>query len=232
LEAPVERTFETIIPRTEKRPARQATLQLRVCAVHLQPPLNGVHSPTLAPLPVTLILVQELDAPEGEKPIEWLLVTDYPLSAAVGAEQIVGWYKLRWLIERFHYTLKSGCGLEASQLRTAGGLQRLLALCCLVAYRLLWLTYEARENPDAPCTVALAEVEWQVLWIYYHRPEPLPASPPTLREAVRDIARLGGFKARNGDGEPGVKVLWTGLMRLQDIVIGYLLPRSQDVGKE
>ena len=80
--------------------------------------------------------------------------------------------------------------------------------------------------------MAFAEVEWHVLWIYHNCGKPLPAEPLTLQEAVRYVARLGGFKARKCDGEPGVKVLWTGLMRLQDIATGFLLPRPQDVGKD
>ena len=59
----------------------------------------------------------------------------------------------------------------------------------------------------------------------------LPDEPPSLREAVRWTALLGGFLGRKGDGEPGVKVLWRGLTRLQDIVIGFLLASGGDVGK-
>jgi hypothetical protein len=69
------------------------------------------------------------------------------------------------------------------------------------------------------------------LWRYHFRKEPLPSTPPTLREAVRLTAMLGGFLGRKGDGEPGVKNLGRGLMRLQDIVTGVLLGPLQDVGK-
>ena len=40
------------------------------------------------------------------------------------------------------------------------------------------------------------------------RIEKLPDKPPTLNEVVRLVARLGGFLARKGDGEPGVKTSW------------------------
>ena len=116
--------------------------------------------------------------------------------------------------------------------RTVAALLRLLALYCLVAWRLLWMTYAAREHGDEPCTVAFSEVEWHILYWRHHGRKALPDKPPSLRDATRWLASLGGFLARKGDGEPGVKVLWRGIMRLHENVIGYLLfsPSPQDVG--
>jgi hypothetical protein len=90
----------------------------------------------------------------------------------------------------------------------------------------LWLTYEARVRPEEPCSVVFAEHEWQALYCTVHRTTVVPAEPPTLREAVRLVARLGGFLARTGDGEPGVKTLWRGLTRLDDIAAAWLLARD------
>ncbi|MBS3917416.1 MAG: hypothetical protein KG012_20600, partial [Deltaproteobacteria bacterium] len=44
-----------------------------------------------------------------------------------------------------------------------------------------------------------------------------PDHPPTLREAMRMVATLGGFLGRKRDGEPGTKSLWLGLQRLDDL---------------
>jgi hypothetical protein len=41
-----------------------------------------------------------------------------------------------------------------------------------------------------------------------------PTRPPRLNEVVRRVARLGGFLARQGDGEPGAKTLWQRLQRV------------------
>jgi hypothetical protein len=141
----------------------------------------------------------------------------------------VRWYALRWLIERYHFVLKSGCQIETSQLHTLQRLERLLALCSAVAVRLLWMTYSARVYPQAPCTVAFSTVEWQVLYRQQRKTAIVPAEPPSLHQAVRWLALLGGFMGRTGDGQPGVKVLWRGLTRLQDIVTGFLLA-APDVG--
>ena len=85
-----------------------------------------------------------------------------------------------------------------------------------IAWRLLWLTYQARVTPTLSCEVILETQEWQALHRVVNRTKTLPSQPPTLQEAVRLLARLGGFLGRKNDGEPGVKVLWRGLQRLND----------------
>lgn len=69
------------------------------------------------------------------------------------------WYTLRWVIERFHYVLKSGCHIEQLQLETAARLQRALATYALVAWRLLWLTYQARVPAAQPASPHFAPEE-------------------------------------------------------------------------
>jgi hypothetical protein len=180
---------------------------------------------------VSVVEVQEVHPPEGEKAVHWLLLTNLPVETAEQARQITTWYSLRWLSERLHYVLKSGCRLEASQLSQAVRLERLLAVYTLVAWRILWLTYQARITPDAPCTLALQPAEWQALYLFTQKPRRLPKQPPSLHPAIRWIAQLGGFLGRKGDGEPGVKVLWRGWTRLQDITATFtLLQPPQDVG--
>jgi len=201
---------------------RKAHLELRCGPVAVLPPKHGVHDPSLEPVTLNAIEVREVDPPQGADPILWRLVTDLPIDAAPQARRYVEYYEKRWLIERYHYVLKSGCKLESTQLRAFDRLERLLALLSVVALRLLWLTYSARVNGEAPCTVAFSDTEWQVLYRYTKGREP-PPHPPTLREAVRWLGMLGGFLARRSDGEPGVKVLWRGLLALHFMIAGFLL---------
>jgi len=226
---PAQHTFTLALKRRPDREARTAQLELRLGRVTLRQPKRAeTRYPTLT---VSVVDVQEVNPPEGEKPIHWLLLTSLPGTTVEQAQQIVTWYSCRWLVERFHYVLKSGCQLEESQLREQVRLERLLAVYSLVAWRLLRLTYQARVTPDVPCTESLSEVEWRALYLFTQRSKRLPKQPPTLRQAVRWIAQLGGFLGRTGDGEPGVKVLWRGWTRLQDIVETYsLLSLSKDVG--
>lgn len=222
--------FTVNLRRSPSRSPRSATLSVRFRQVTIHPPTHGVRDPALDPVTLTAVLAQELAAPEGEAPIRWLLLTDCPIASFEDARECVRRYSLRWLIERYHFVLKSGCRIEDSQLRTFAALEVLLALYCIVALRLLWMTYAARSDGDAPCTVAFTDTEWQTLWRYYRPGQPFPDHPPPLREAVQWTAKLGGYLARKGDADPGVKVLWRGLMRLQDFVIGAGLPLPQDVG--
>ena len=95
---------------------------------------------------------------------------------------------------------------------------RTLAVYMIVAWRLLYVDLVARTHPDAPCTTFLQDDEWKDLWCHRHKIPVAPPTPPDVRTAVRWLAMLGGFLGRKRDGEPGVKTLWRGLRRLQDLV--------------
>jgi Transposase DNA-binding/Transposase Tn5 dimerisation domain len=226
--APVAGTMDVAVPRSRKREAREATLEVRHCRVELLPPTNHLHRKTLAPVPVSVVRVRETGTvPAGEEPIEWVLITTVPVSSLAGAIKIVEAYAQRWKVERYHYTLKSGCRIEELQLETAARLERALALYNVVAWRLLQLTYWARAEPEAPCTVALQDDEWKAL-LMADGVKKLPEKPPTLRDAVRRIAKLGGFQGRKGDKEPGVQCLWWGFRRLMDFTLMYRRMRAED----
>lgn len=226
---PVQHTFSLSLQRLPQRAARSAQFALRFATLSLRQPQRAEASQLT--LTVQVVDVHELHPPPGHTPIHWLLLTSLPVTSVEQAQQIVTWYSYRWLIERLHYVLKSGCKLEDSQLRQQARLARLLAVYSLVAWRLLWLTYQARVTPDAPCSAALQAEEWHALYRFTHRTSHLPATPPSLRLAVRWLAQLGGFLGRAGDGDPGVKVLWRGWSRLQDIIATFtLFHSSEDVG--
>ena len=157
------------------------------------------HGPKRPSLRLTFILVEEIDPPKGEKPVRWLLATTLSVESMEDALRCVQWYAYRWTIERFHFVLKSGCKIEQRQLETVERMQRAI----------------------------LADFEWKVLYATAHRTRQLPAKPPTLREAVRLIAQLGGFLGRKHDGEPGPQTIWRGLRRLSDLSQGWLVAQEQ-----
>jgi hypothetical protein len=229
---PVQERFTLRLQRHPEREARDADLELRFSPMVLRRPQRAVSKRET--LNVMVVDVIEPQPPAGEEAIHWLLLTTLPVEMVAQARQITVWYSYRWLVERLHFVLKSGCTLEASQLRQAERLERLLAVYSAVAWRLLWLTYQARETPEVPCTVALQTAEWQALVAFVQRTRTVPPTPPSLRQAVRWIGQLGGFLGRKRDGEPGVKVLWRGWTRLQDIVQTWSLVHpstpSPDVG--
>jgi len=214
------------VPRSHEHKARSTKLAIRFATLTIAPPRPKKNQAVWKPIPLQVVLAEEVDPPEGETPVSWLRLSTMPVTGYEEAVQGVLWYSLRWLIERYHYMLKSGCRIEELQLETVQRLERALATYCIVAWRLLWLTYEAREAPESSCEVVLQKDEWQALYATIHQTPTPPQQPPTLHEAVYWIARLGGFLGRTSDGEPGVKVIWRGLRRLQDIAATWRLLHS------
>ncbi len=223
--APVQGELLVDVPRSGGRAARQARLTVRFLSLPCGPPHPRSRNPELPRVPLNWILVEESTPPPKGKPIRWLLATTLPVATLEDAMRCVGYYARRWTIERFHFTLKSGCQVEERCLESHENLERMIATLSIVAWRVMWLVSEAREHPDLPCTTILCEPEWQTLHAVTHRknPRPLPQQPPTIREAVRMIAALGGFLGRKGDGEPGLKTVWQGLARLSDMTTGWLM---------
>lgn len=219
-------TMTVEVKRSATQPPRTATLTIRHTTITVAPPQNRPKTELLAPVRLQAILVTEVDPPPEIEPITWLLLTTLEITCLEDVQLYVRWYSYRWLIERYHYVLKSGCGMEKLQLETAHRIEMALATYSIVAWRLLWLTYLARFQPDASCELVLATHEWQVLYTTIHHQLYPHTTPPTLAQVVNWIARLGGFLGRKSDGSPGVKVLWRGLSRLHDLVEGWLLSQS------
>lgn len=207
-------SYSVKLQKANDRPARQAQVQLRWQPLRLNPPAGKEH---LGAVELNAILVSEPCPPPGTTPLCWKLLTSLPVVSYEQALQCVQWYSHRWLIERFHFVLKSGCGVEELQLRSLAGLKNALACYSLVAYRLMWLVYESRANPEGSCEQILHEQEWRGLYSYHHKSFAEAEQVPSLDQAVRWIAMLGGFLNRKGDGPPGIKNLWRGMRRLQDL---------------
>lgn len=205
-------------------PPRTVWLMLQSCKVKLRAPF--IKGKSLDDITLTAVLAREIAPPKGVKPIEWLLLTTLECETTEEAFEKVRWYSHRWKIERFHYVLKSGCKIQELQLETAERLKNAIALYSFLAWRITWITYQAREIPDLSCTLILEDHEWKILYREVNGVSRLPSKPPTLKQAVVLIARLGGFLARKGDGAPGVKVLWRGFRELHIISKTYLHLRS------
>jgi hypothetical protein len=210
------------IPRHKGRPARTACLEVRFSAVALRPPKRH---PRLGVVHLWAVYVTEREAPPGIEPIEWMLWTTVAVSNAEQAWEKVEWYRRRWGIEDFHRTLKSGSRIEDRQLTDAESLKSCLAVDLVVAWRIEYVKKLSREQPDLPCTAAFSAPEVEVLTALAG-PQAGNAAVLSLREAVRLVARLGGFLGRKSDGEPGAMTLWRGLLRLRAMVDGWVLARQ------
>lgn len=159
-------------------------------------------------------MAREIGAPAGTKPVEWRLLTNREAPTAADVVELIDWYRARWEIETFFHVVKNGCRIEALQLSAIERLERALALFMVVAWRIAHLMRTGRTCPDLDATLFFDPDEIRGAYLLTKKKPPI--TPPTLNEVLRLIATLGGFLARKGDGEPGVKTLWLGLQRVMD----------------
>jgi hypothetical protein len=217
-EEPVKGTLEVSVPRNHDRLPREAKLEIRFSQVELQPPKRKA---ALPPIRVWAVYALEVGCPADAKSLEWMLLTTVEVKSFEQALQIVKWYIRRWGIEVYHRVVKSGCRVEDRQLGTAQRIENCLAIDMVVAWRIHHLTFLGRETPDLPCTVFFEDAQWKALMGFINKNPTPPETPPTLREATRLVANLGGFLGRKSDGEPGTETIWRGLQRLDDITEAY-----------
>jgi Transposase DNA-binding/Transposase DDE domain len=203
------------LPARHGHQKRDAQLQLAFGQMTLLPPR---HEPRAGKDPVTVWIVRvwEEQAPEGEEPLEWLLLTSVPTTTLEEAWERVEWYRHRWLVEDYHQCLKSGCRIEERQLQTVDGLMRLLGLLSPLAVRLLQIRACAREDPERPAYEVIEPLMLAVL------AERTGGSPLTMTVGTfwTEVARLGGYLARSHDGPPGWRTIWKGWLSLQTLLEG------------
>jgi hypothetical protein len=224
-EQPVVERLLLQVPRRGPRPGREATLSLRFCPLTLCPPRHRQRE-GLPAVSLWAVQVREVDPPTAAEPIEWLLLTTVAVHTVEDAIERVEWYAGRWGIEVWHRILKSGCRIEARQLATGERLQRCLTLYSVIAWRVFYATMLARAVPEVPCSVLLAIEEWQALYCAIHHCPTPPEDPPSLGQAVRWIAQLGGFVGRRRRDQPGAETLWRGFQHLTDLTRMYRIMRS------
>jgi Transposase DNA-binding/Transposase DDE domain len=205
--------------RDAKGTVSRATIKVKYHRLRVYPPIGKQKE--YPPLMLTVIYAQEASTPRGRDKIDWKLITNLPVHSRKDAVEKLTWYAMRWRIETFHKILKSGCRAEASKLRTAERIVNLIAMFCILSWRIFWMTMMNRVAAAAPPLVALTRVETQLLDRLL--PEASNHRKATLATYLIKIARLGGYLARRKDSPPGNMVMWRGLSRLTDIELGFLL---------
>src|SRR6266849_1416572 len=207
------RPFE--VPARHGNLGRSTRLQLAFGQMTLLPPRHEPRA-SKGPLTVWVMRVWEETAPEGEEPLEWVLLTSVPTTTLEQAWERVDWYRHRWLVEDYHQCLKSGCRIEERQLQSVDGLLRLLGLLSPLAVRLLQVRALAREDPERPANALIEPLMLAVL------AERAGHSPLTMTVGTfwTEVARLGGYLARSHDGPPGWRTIWKGWLSLQTLLEG------------
>lgn len=203
--------------RNQPRASRECEVEVRATTVTLHNPYRSDRK--LRPTTVNAILVHEIAPPKNDVPVSWLLLTNLPISNEAEIELVIEYYYIRWMIEIFFRTLKSGSRIEKRRFQTIERFERFercLAVSMIVAWRTFYATKLGRELPDINCEVVFADDEWQPVYKLVTSEDP-PSKAPTLQRMIRLIAGLGGYVNRAREDEPGTHTVMRGMERLHDI---------------
>ena len=214
--------YEVMVGRQASEPPRLAVLAVKYLSVQILSPAYQKKDKASKSITLTAIKAYEEDT-NIEDPIEWNLLTTLPVESIDDVVKYTQYYAMRWLIERYHYTIKSGCQVEALQLETAERLENAVAVYCISAFRIMNITYLSRIHPEWDARAVFTEDEIYTLKLKFDKKQEMDIV--TIKTAVIWIAQLGGFMARKSDGMPGMKTVWRGLLALDYLVEGALLAR-------
>lgn len=195
--------------------ARTATIVVSTIRIVVPRPVHyspWVKECGIKQLELNVVVVQEANPPKGASPIEWVLLTSLDVSDFEDAWRVIEYYEHRWLAEEYNKVLKTGCSVETHALRTADRLEPLIALISVIGIRLLQLKYLGRHQQKARAQTHVPSSWLKCLKLT--KPN-LATSRMTVYEFFREVAKLGGFLGRKGDGEPGWQTTWHGYMKLQ-----------------
>ena len=206
--------------RRQPRESRVAEVEIRADRVTLRPPWR--HDRKLPEVTVNVVLVREIDPPANEVPVEWILLTSLPIDDAEQVRAVIQYYCVRWMIEVFFRTLKSGCRVEGRRFEHLDRLLPCLVVYLIVTWRTLYVCRLGREFPDISCEAVFEPAEWKSVYRVVRRKSP-PPQPPSLSEMVRMVAQLGGYVNRKRSDEPGPQTVWLGLQRTHDIALCWQL---------
>ena len=206
--------------RRQPRQSRQAQMEVRTARVTLRPPWRADRK--LPAVTVNVVLVGEVDTPENDEPVEWLLLTSLPVDEIEHVRQVIQYYCVRWMIEVFFRVLKSGCRVEERRFEHIDRLLSCLAVYLIVAWRTLYVCRLGRGCPYISCEAVFEPAEWKSVWKVIHRSAP-PSAPPRLGEMVRLVAQLGGYVNRTRRDPPGPQTIWIGMQRMHDFALCWQL---------
>lgn len=200
--------------RRQARESRATTIAVRACPAVLRAPQRSGRK--LPDVKIHVVLARELNPPEGEEPVEWLLLTNLPIDTPEQILRVAETYPGRWMIEVFFRVLKQGCKVESRRFETLDRVQRFLGVAMIIAWRTLLVTRLGRACPDVDCEAFFEPSEWKAVYQVTQKRTP-PKTPPKLQEMVRMVAQLGGYVNRPRADEPGTDTIWKGLQRMHDM---------------
>lgn len=212
---PVVCTYHLSVSAGPSRGARLARMVVRACQVTLD--FRDKRTKKRFPKTVNVVLAREDGTtPVGEKPIEWLLLTNRPITTGDELTQVVLGYAQRWRIEEFHRTWKSGaCDVEDMQLRSMAAAQKWATILAAVAVRIERLKLLARKEPERAASDEFTPRELKAIAALRFGEQARAKLPEvkasTIREAVHWVAEIGGYTGKSSGGPPGSITITRGL---------------------
>jgi hypothetical protein len=212
-------TYEVNLPVRQGVAARHAMIAISSLRVTLA--IKDPNSSKRTDVTMSAIWARETTkCRRGEEPLDWLLLSNMQIDGLKDAKAVVAIYKLRWRIEEFHRTWKTGaCNVEQSQLRTAHALQKWALVLAAVASRVERLKLLSRSTPDVSAELEFSEAELHALILLKQRSkkktESIPDSVPTLKQATLWLAEFGGYVGKSSGGPPGSTTISRGLLKLR-----------------
>lgn len=218
-----------IHPQTKKK--RVATIEVRFTKVDLK-----LHKalPSKRHLPAVsfyAVEAKEINPPEDiDEPVHWVLLTTLSVESFEDAMEIIRIYTLRWIIERYHYILKTGgAHIEDLQLETPHRLKNAMTAYSIGALKALTIRYYAEKMPQVDIyQIGITETEYKVLYTYAQYDMKLNVQfdvdkIPTIREFCIVLGQIGGFIPSKRQPLPGLKILSRATQKLNNMVDIYLI---------
>ena len=214
------------LPANQKRAGQQARTprdaKLRVRAITAT--IVGSRRPgggKLEDVTINVVEVLEQNPPPGEEPIRWALLTTLPVATLEELEEVVDGYCLRWPVELYFKTCKSGLKVENMKYETLERYLIAFSMLSVVAWHVEYLTGACRSDPEASCEKYFSPEQWIAIMTFLRREAVDPNQAPSMREFMFSIAKLGGYIDKKSQGPPGSKTVWRGMSRFAIIVEAY-----------
>lgn len=208
--------------RKQPRDARKAALSMRAITVTIAGPRRPGGG-TLRDVTLNVVEALEENPPEDDTPVHWFLFTTMPIESDEDVQAVVDGYHMRWPVETYFKTLKSGMKIEDLKYERLDRYLVAFAMLSVVAWRIEYLKTAARAKPESPCSTYYEPHQWMAIVAFVTRQPADPSCPPTLSEFVSLVAQLGGYINKKSQGPPGSKTLWRGMAQFETIVEAYTI---------
>jgi hypothetical protein len=198
---------------------RKANLEVRYSKMLIRQPSTQTKK---SPVDIWVLWIREINCPQGETPVDWLLFTSIPIHTSDDANNIVRYYTYRWRIEQLHKVLKTdGAQITTVQFEEEQTLKSAISAFSIASVQVLHLQYTSKEEPEKPLEeLGIQEDLYRIGAQYLNKVAgtklEVDKLKPTITDLLRVVGHLAGFSFQKGKNM-GTKTIRHGLSRLLDI---------------